>query len=158
MVQSKSLYRVRRCYPSPVNEAATNPESKPSRFSFGWCVTAALLHFAATFAIAGISFVVGMGAFTTSTYEAQHIAGQISFWRGVQWVWTPLAMAAWDPQQSLNIGLLVGLAFIWSCIMGGVSGLFGPVFRRWIHKPLYPSATINDNSRNASSEAGNPRH
>ena len=60
-----------------------------------------------------------------------------------------LAMAAWDPRQSLDTGLLVGLAFIWSCIIGIIAGLFVPVFRAWLHKPLYPPATLNDNIRNA---------
>jgi hypothetical protein len=132
-----------------VNEAATNRDSTPSRFSSGWCVAAALLHFAATFALAGISFIVGMGAFTTSTYEAQHIDSAIGFWRGVQWLWTPLAMAAWDPRTSIDTGLLVVLAFLWSCVIGILVGFFVPIFRRWLHKPLYPSATTNDNARNA---------
>jgi hypothetical protein len=132
-----------------MNESAADPESKSSRFSFGWCVVVFLLHFAATFALGGISFIVGMGAFTTNTYEAQHIHGEISFWQGVQWIWTPLAMAVWDSRQSFDTGLLVGLASIWSCVIGLVFGFFGPVFRRWLHKPLYPPATLNENTGNA---------
>ena len=133
-----------------MNEAATNPDSTLSRFSSGWCIAGALLHFGTTLALAGINFVVGMGAFTTNTYEAQHVHSAISFWRGVQWLWTPLAMAAWDPRASIDTGLLVVLALIWSCVIGVVVGFFVPALRRWLHKPLYPSAAPNDNARNAS--------
>jgi hypothetical protein len=108
-----------------------------------------VFHFAATFALAGINFVVGMGAFTVSTQEAQTIEFRMAFWRGVQWLWTPLAMAVWDPHKSIDTGAMVGLAFIWSCVVGVIVGFFIPVFRRWLHKPLYPSATLNDNTRNA---------
>ncbi len=75
--------------------------------------------------------------------------GTITFWRGVQWLWTPLAMAAWDPRTSIDTGLLAGLALIWSSVIGIIVGLLVPIFRRWLHKPLYPSPTLNDKARNA---------
>jgi hypothetical protein len=131
-----------------VSEAIKSPRDT-RRFSTGWCIGAAVFHFAATIALAGISFVVGMGAFTTNTYEAQHIHGTITFWRGVQWLWTPLAMAVWDPRKSIDSGSLAGLALIWSSVIGIIVGLFIPIFGRWLHKPLYPSSTLNDNARNA---------
>lgn len=132
-----------------MKEASNNSETKPSRFSFGWCIAAFFLHLTGTLAIAGSSFIVGMGAFTTNSYGAEHIHGEIAFWQGVRWIWTPLAMAAWDPHQSLDTGLLVGLALIWSCIIGVIAGLVVPMFRRWLHRPLYPPAAPNDNIRNA---------
>jgi hypothetical protein len=50
-----------------MNEAAKNPRDA-HHFSTGWCVGAAVVHFAASFALAGIGFLVGMGAFTTNSY------------------------------------------------------------------------------------------
>jgi hypothetical protein len=57
-------------------------------------------------------------------------------------------MAAWDPHESIDTGLLIGLAFVWSCIAGVIAGLFVPVFGRRLHKPLYPPATFDDNTHN----------
>jgi hypothetical protein len=125
-----------------VNEAKESPRDT-RRFSSGWCFGAAAFHFAATFAIAGLHFMAGMAAFTQDT------SSEIAFWRGVQWVWTPLAMAAWDPHKSISPGSLTGLAFLWSCVVGIVAGFLRPVTHCWLHKPLYPPATLHDNSRNA---------
>ncbi len=119
------------------------------RFSPNWCIGTTVFHFAATFALAGIGFVVGMGAFTTNTYEAQHIGSAIAFWRGVQWLWTPLAMATLDSHKIIDTKLLVGLAFVWSCTVGIIVGFFIPALRGWLHKPLYPPPTLNDNNRDA---------
>lgn len=121
----------------------TKISKDPRRFSTGWCLGAAVFHFVATVALAGISFVTAMGAFT------KDVSSEVAFWRGIQWLWTPLAMAAWDPHKGLDTGLIVGLAFLWSCIIGVLVGLFIPAFRRWLHMPRNPSATHNDDIRNA---------
>lgn len=111
---------------------AKQPQKETRRFSFGWSIGVAIFHFGATFALAGIVFVVGMGSFT------EDVSSKVAFWCGVQWLWTPLAMAAWDPNNMHNEGQVVGLAFLWSCFIGVTAGFVIPFLRRWSQQPLYP--------------------
>lgn len=109
-------------------------------FSAGWGIGSAAFHFVATLAIAGLRFITGMAAFTHDTSSA------IAFWRALQWLWTPLAIAACDPHKSIDPGSLIGLAFAWSCIVG----FLAPVIRHRLHRPLYLSARLDD--RNGKAE------
>jgi hypothetical protein len=84
-----------------------------------------------------------MGSFT------RDMSSEIAFWKAAQWIWTPLAMAAWNPQNMHNNGSLIALALLWSCCVGILVSFAVPSFRRWLHKPLYPPATHHDNTRNA---------
>jgi hypothetical protein len=94
------------------------------RFSVGWCFAAALGHIAGTVAIAGISFLVGMGSFT------QDVSLELYFWRGVAWAWTPLAMSRWNPNDYRTFDEMVGLALVWSCCIGIAAGFVIPFFKR----------------------------
>ena len=134
---------VRRQQPFHMSEATSLPTMRQSRFSSGWGVAVALLHFVGTFAMVGMRFVVGMGAFTTPSYSYQRWQSDTAFWEIVHWVWSPLALAAWTFFAPQNEGLFAVLATLWSCAMGICAGVAVASFRRWLDRPLYPPSTIN---------------
>jgi len=113
----------------PVNNSEDTYIRKPIRYSSGWSIIAFVLHFGGTFAIVGLNFLAGMGSFTRDT------SSEVSFWLAVQWLWTPLAMMAWDPQNMLNEGRLFGLALLWSCVVAVFSGFVFPLIKRRIRLP-----------------------
>ena len=90
-----------------------SPATKRARFSFGLCVAVAFLHLAITFII-GVYYVLFLG---------HH------FWKGILWIWTPLANAV----LVLNLGtdkMLIGLAILWSCVVGIAAGFGFPALCR----------------------------
>jgi len=102
------------------------------RFSVAWSFAAALLHIVGTIVFVGMTFLTGMGSFT------HDVSFDVALLRGVLWVWTPLAMGAWNPQDMSHDDKLFGLALLWSCCVGIAAGFIIPLIRRWLYGPLYP--------------------
>lgn len=103
-------------------------------FAAIWCVAAIIVHFAFTFLLTIMQFGVGMGAFT------EDVSSRIAIGKTLLWIWTPLAMAAWDPKNMHNDEMLITLAFSWSCCFGVFVGFAIPAFLSWLDRPLYPPA------------------
>jgi hypothetical protein len=96
------------------------------RFSIGWCIFVAVLHAAGTIGLCLLNFLSGMSSFTY---------GDSNQGDGLLWIWTPLAMSAWNPEDGSNEGTLLFLGLLWSAIIGTIAGLLIPFLRRNKAKP-----------------------
>ncbi len=129
-----------------MNEATSPSELAHTRFSIGWCIIFAFFHFVFTWFIAGIYISVGMGV---STRNANDFHFPFALSKSILWIWSPLAMAFRSPDHTPNEDLLVGLAILWSCVVGIAAGFTFPFFRRRQYLRLYPAQPSNENTRNA---------
>ena len=99
------------------------------QFSLGWCVGIIFLHAAVTLALALLLFVGGMGSFTYGPGAGFHVT------KAVMRIWSPFAMAA----DNVNNG--IGIALLWSLIVGVLAGFIIPLFiKPKTQKPLPPGA------------------
>lgn len=94
------------------------------KFSFCWFICGTLIHVVMTVLICLANFLGGMGAFTTGTGANEH------FTRKIQWIWTPLAMSAWNLQRSSSSGSVLLLALLWSAVIGLAAGFIAPKLRK----------------------------
>jgi hypothetical protein len=93
----------------------------------------ALLHGIGSVVIAIFHFMVRMGSFTRPTNDTA--------WRVIEWIWSPLASAAWTffYERSSHIeATLLALAASWTVIIGMVMGHVFPRVQAWWRKPPYP--------------------
>jgi len=94
-----------------------------SRFSEAAFFLGILFHIFGLVVLVTASFAYGMGSFTGDS------TSQISFTHFFLWIWTPLAMATWNPQESLHTGTLLGLSLISSVAFGIICGFLYPIIR-----------------------------
>jgi hypothetical protein len=144
---------------------ARNPSmtSYRPKFSIGWCILVAVLHAAGTIGLCLLNFLGGMSAFT---YGNGNQGG------GLLWVWTPLAMSAWNPNDMSNDDTLKLLGLLWSVIVGLVGGFLIPFLRRniaprpiphsdvegtpWEHDPSHTSGKSVSQKDSRSAEQKDP--
>ena len=99
------------------------------QFSLGWCFGVIFLHAAVTLALALLLFVGGMGSFTYGPGAGFHVT------RVLMWIWSPFAMAAGNGDSG------IGIALLWSLIVGVLAGFILPLFiKPKTQKPLPPGA------------------
>jgi len=100
------------------------PIQPRSRFSEAAFLLGIILHILGSAVLVTAKFAYGMGSFTENT------ASQISFTNFLLWIWTPFAMASWNPQESLHTGTLLRLGLISSIVFGVICGFLYPVIRK----------------------------
>ena len=93
-------------------------------FSVSWFVGGTFIHVVTTVLLGLANFLGGMGAFTTGPGASEQ------FTRKIQWVWTPLAMSAWNATGSSSSGLVLLLALLWSAVIGLAAGFMAPKLRK----------------------------
>lgn len=91
------------------------------RFSISWSILIAVLHAAGTIGLCLLSFLSGMASFTYGDGNQANV---------FLWIWTPLAMSAWNPEGMSQDGILLFLGLLWSVIVGTVGGWLIPFLRR----------------------------
>jgi hypothetical protein len=89
-------------------------------FSYGWFLLATIVHALLTIALCGLIFDPGMGSFTFGE------ATESTVLRILQWIWTPIAMAARNSAANPADGLPAFLGLVWSCAFGTVAALLAP--------------------------------
>ena len=111
------------------------------RFSAAACLATALFHFIVTLVIVGYY----IGAILARFYEDTSF--EVAFWRGLLWLWTPLAMAVGGLEAWSN--LVFVSAFIWPCVIGIFVGFLAPTIFSWIQRRFAATATIQEQNSNA---------
>jgi hypothetical protein len=98
-------------------------DSNPSRFSTPVCIGAFIFHIFVTGILVTMAFAYGMGSFTEDT------SSQINSTSALLWIWTPLAMATWNPEK-INLLLWAVLSLTSSTIFAIAMGFIEPIMKR----------------------------
>jgi hypothetical protein len=110
------------------------------RFSAAACLATALFHFIVTLVIVGYY----IGAILARFYEDTSF--EVAFWRGLLWLWTPLAMAL-GGLEAWNNSVFVS-ACIWPCVFGIFVGFLTPAIVRWIQRRFATAAAMQEQDSN----------